>query len=132
MATIRKVIQLTASAEDVWAALRDYGNVHKRIAPGFVTACQMEGDDVRVVTFANGSTAHERLVSTDDKLRRLCYTIKSDRMTHHSASAEIVPEGKGCKFIWTTDVLPGELAPYIDGQMQEGTVVMTKTLNNAG
>lgn len=131
MATIRKVLQLTASADDVWAALRDYGNVHKRIAPGFVTACHMEGDDVRVVTFANGSTAHERLVSMDDKLRRVCYAIKSDRITHHSASAEVVPDGKGCKFIWTTDVLPGEIAPYIDGQMQEGTVVMTETLNKA-
>jgi hypothetical protein len=34
--------------------VRDIGNIHKRLVPGFVADCRMEGDDARIVTFGNG------------------------------------------------------------------------------
>jgi len=36
MASIRKEILIDAPPEDVWAAVRDVGAVHRRLAPGFV------------------------------------------------------------------------------------------------
>jgi hypothetical protein len=47
---------------------------------------------------------------------------------HHNASAEIVADGMGSLFVWTTDVLPDEFAPYIDSQMELGAVAMKRTL----
>ncbi len=131
MASIRKVLHLSASADTVWDALADFQNVHTRIAPGFVTASKPDGDGARLVTFANGSVAREVLVACDPALRRLVYTIPSERLTHHSASAEIVSERTGCRFIWTTDVTPDAMAPYIDGQMSAGAAVMQRTLDGA-
>jgi hypothetical protein len=129
MATIRKIIELNVPAERAMDALADFQNVHTRLAPGFVTDSKADGDDVRIVTFANGSTAREQLVTLDRVGRRVCYTIASERMAHHNASAEIVPEGASrCRFIWTTDVLPDALAPYIDQQMGEGASVMKRAL----
>ena len=49
MATIIKEILIDARPDDVWDAVRDFGQVHKRLVPGFVTECQLEGD-TRVVT----------------------------------------------------------------------------------
>jgi hypothetical protein len=87
------------------------------VAPGFVTESKPEGD-IRVVTFANGSVAREKLVSMDAALHRVVYAIVDGRPTQHSASVDLVPLDDGrTRFIWTTDVLPGELAPYIDSQM---------------
>jgi hypothetical protein len=127
MATIRKIIELDVPADRVMDALADFQNVHTRLAPGFVTDSKPDGDDVRVVTFANGSSAREQLVTLDRAARRVCYTIASERMAHHNASAEIVPESASrCRFIWTTDVLPDALAPYIDQQMSEGAAVMKR------
>ena len=132
MATLRKVIPLTASAEQVWSALRDFGAVHERLAPGFVTGTTMEGDDVRVVTFFNGSSARETLVGRDDALRRLAYAIFGGRATHYAASAEVMAaEGGGCRFVWTVDVLPDAIAPYIDDMMSRGAAVMKATLDAA-
>jgi hypothetical protein len=37
MASITKRIALDVSAEQVWDVVRDFGAVHRRFAPGFVT-----------------------------------------------------------------------------------------------
>ena len=132
MATLRKEILLAAPADRVWSALRDFGAVHERLAPGFVTATAMEGDDVRVVTFFNGSSARETRVGCDDRLRRLAYAILGGRAAHYAASAEVVDAGDaGCRFVWTVDVLPDALAPYSDDMMTRGAAVMKATLEAA-
>lgn len=128
MASIRKEFLLNVSADRIWDALRDFGAVHTRLAPGFVTDTKLDGN-ARVVTFANGSVVREELVTIDDAHRRLVYMIRSERLQHHNASAEVVPDGAGCRFVWTTDVLPDEILPYINGQMDAGVEAMRNSLN---
>ncbi len=126
MASIYKDISLDARPEDVWAAVRDYGAVHQRVAPGFVTDCKLDGDS-RIVTFANGNVAQERLVTMDDSRMRLAYSVVSERVKQHSASIQIFADGdNGSRMVWITDVLPDEIAPYIDGQMDLGGLAMQK------
>jgi hypothetical protein len=92
--------------------LRDFGAVHERLAPGFVTGTTMEGDDVRVVTFFNGSSARETLVGRDDTLRPPGLRDHRRARRHYAASAEVREgDGGGCRFVWTVDVLPDALAP---------------------
>jgi hypothetical protein len=126
MASIHKDIPLDARPEDVWAAVRDYGAVHQRVAPGFVTDCKLDGDS-RIVTFANGNVAQELLVTMDDARMRLVYAVVSERVKQHSASIQIFADGEGrSRMVWITDVLPNEIAPYIDGQMDLGAEAMQK------
>jgi len=128
MASIRKQIALPVPAAEVWDALADFYAVHTRVAPGFLTDLKVE-DGARVVTFANGSVAREVLVACDHDHRRLVYTIPSERMSAHSASFQVSEaEDGGCEVTWITDVLPDEIAPYIDGQMSQGAEVMRATL----
>jgi len=99
-----------------------------RLAPGFVTDATMDGD-TRIVTFANGTTACELLVDCDDTRRRLVYAVVSERVRQHSASMQIVDDGpERSKLIWTVDVLPNEIAPYIGSQMNASIIAMTKAL----
>lgn len=131
MATVYKTITIDAPPAVVWDALRDFHAVHQRIAPGFVTGLTSEGD-VRIVTFSNGSVAREKLVSCDDTNRRLTYWISSERMIHHNASAQVFAEPNGTtRFVWITDVLPDEIAPYIDSQMSMAVPIMKQTLERA-
>ncbi|MGJ4971401.1 MULTISPECIES: SRPBCC family protein [unclassified Bradyrhizobium] len=128
MASIQKDIPIAAPAGAVWDAVRDFGAVHTRVAPGFVTGTTLDGD-VRIVSFANGSVVREQLVDCNDQRRRLVYAIKNERISQHSASFQIIPEGEErCRVIWTTDVLPHEIAPYIDQQMELGARAMQDTL----
>jgi hypothetical protein len=126
MASIYKDISLDARPDDVWAAVRDYGAVHQRVAPGFVTDCKLDGD-ARIVTFANGNVAREVLVTMDDARKRLVYAVVSERVKQHSASIQIVADGDNrSRMIWITDVLPNEIAPYIDGQMDLVALAMQR------
>ena len=73
--------------------------------------------------------AREILVDCDDKKRRLVYAIVSDRIKQHSASAQVFAESDGrTRFVWTADVLPNEIAPYMDAQMDLGVLAMQKAL----
>lgn len=74
MASIRKEILVEAPAEDVWAAIRDVGAPHERLAPGFVVATRLE-EGARVVTFGNGLVARELIVDVDDRARRLAWAV---------------------------------------------------------
>ena len=131
MASIYKDIIIDAHPDAVWDALRDFGAVHTRLAPGFVTDTKLDGD-ARVVTFANGSVARETLVDCDETRRRLVYAIASERMTQHSASAQVFAESDGrTRFVWITDVLPNEIAPYIDAQMDQGALAIQKALGRS-
>jgi carbon monoxide dehydrogenase subunit G len=132
MASLIRTILLDADVATVWAALRDFPAVHTRLAPGFVVATAMDGD-TRVVTFFNGATARERLVSCDDAARRLVYAITGGRLTHHNASAQVFEDGPGrCRFVWIADLLPDAAAPMFDEMMARGAEVMKATLEAGG
>jgi hypothetical protein len=126
MASIHKDIPIAAPASVAWDAVRDFGAVHTRLAPGFVTDTLLDGD-VRIVTFANGNVARERLVDCDEARQRLAYAITSERLTQHNASIQVIADGETrCRVIWITDVLPNEIAPYIDAQMELGAAAMQR------
>src|SRR5258708_28271554 len=97
MASIHREIRLAARAEDVWDAVRDVGNIHKRLCPGFVTDCRMDGPDARIVTFGNGMVVKELIVDLDDKARRLSLSAVGARLSHHNAPMQIFPHGPDCR-----------------------------------
>lgn len=131
MATLRRQIVLDAPVANVWAALRDFTNVHRRVAPGFLTDLRMENGD-RIVTFVNGLVARERLVTVDDEECRLVYSVVEGRASHYNAAVQVFPEGAGrTRLVWTIDLLPNELAPAVGGMMDHATGFMKKALEAA-
>ncbi len=128
MASIRKEILLDARAEDVWNAVRDVGALHKRLVPGFVTDTRLE-EGARIVTFGNGMVVRELIVDLDDEARRLVWSARGGRLTHHNASAQVFADGeRRTRLVWTADLLPDELAGEIRTMMEHGAAAMKKGL----
>jgi carbon monoxide dehydrogenase subunit G len=130
MASIHKAIPIDADPDEVWAALRDFGNLHRRLVSGFALDARLEGE-ARIVTFANGTVARELLVDCDDTRRRLVYAAVGERVKHYSASAQVVADGAGSRLIWIVDLLPHNIAPYIENQMDLAALAMQKVLGRA-
>jgi carbon monoxide dehydrogenase subunit G len=128
MASIQKEVRLSSRPEDVWDALRDVGNIHKRVCPGFVTDCRMEGPDARIVTFGNGMVVKELIVDVDDSRRRVAWAAVGGRASHYNASMQIFADGDGCRAVWIADLLPNELAGPVAGMIDAGLASMKKTL----
>lgn len=128
MASIHKEILIDARPENVWAAVRDVGAVHQRLARGFVVDVRLEGD-ARVVTFANGSVVREMIVDINDVARRFVYAAVGGSATHHNSSMQVFDEGEErSRLVWITDILPNEVAEHIRALVEQGAGVIKQTL----
>jgi len=131
MATIRIETAVNAPADLVWDSIRDYGALHTRLVPGFVVDTRLEGDS-RIVTFGNGMVARERIIGLDETARRFAYGVVSERLSHHSASNQVLDDGKGgCRFVWIADVLPDAAVEPMEPMMRQGAAVLKATLEAA-
>jgi len=131
MASIRIERIVHAPAEQVWDAIRDVGGLHTRLVPGFVVDTVLEGD-ARLVTFGNGMTAREIIVDLDDARRRFAYSVRTETLSHHSATNEVFDEGEGrCRFVWVADLLPDAAAPAVEQMMDRGADVLKATMEAA-
>src|SRR5262249_43241354 len=127
MASVVREFVVEASAETVWDALRDVGEVHRRVAPGFLLDCRMDGE-ARIVSFSNGIVAREVIVDVDDAARRLAYSAHGT-LEHHNASFEVVPDGAArARVTWRADLLPHAAGPRVAGMMDDGIAAMQRTL----
>lgn len=132
MASIRREMQVAASAAAIWDAVRDVGEIHRRLVPGFVTDCRLEGD-ARIVTFGNGIVAREVIVDLDDATRRIAWSASGGRLTHHNASLQVFAEdATHSRLIWIADLLPDAMAEPIAAMIDEGMRAMKRTLEAWG
>jgi carbon monoxide dehydrogenase subunit G len=128
MATIQKEIAIERSKEFVWDAIRDVGAIHKRLVPGFVVDCKLEGD-WRTVTFANGMVVRELIVAVDDKTCRHAWSARGAPLTHHNAAVQVFADGDDkCRVIWIADLMPNEVGETIAEMIQQGLSRMKQTL----
>lgn len=129
MASIHREVAIRTDPDAAWDALRDVGALHRRLAAGFVTDVRME-PGARVVTFANGLVARELIVDVSEAERRLVWSVVGGRMTHHNASAQVLPDGDGTRFVWIADLLPDEAAPAVAAMMDQGLAAIKRTLES--
>ena len=129
MATIRRECAVLASPDAAWDAIRDVGAVHTRLARGFVTDVKLE-PGVRIVTFANGMSVRESIVTIEDEARRLVWSAKGGRATHYNASIQVsqAPEG-GATIVWVADFLPDSIATQLAAMIDAGMAAIKRTLD---
>ncbi len=131
MATIHREIGIERKKGFVWDAIRDVGAIHRRLVPGFVIDCKLEGDS-RIVTFANGMVIRELIVDVDDKTCRHAWSARGEPLTHHNASLQVFSDGADkCRVVWIADLLPNEVAGTVDEMIQHGLNTMKETLEKS-
>jgi hypothetical protein len=127
MASITKRIALTVDADAAWEAVRDVGHPDLLFA-GVLTDAHLDGD-LRVVTFASGTVVSERIIDIDDDARRFVYAVVDGPFVHHQASFTVSAEADGTSTLtWVTDLLPDNVAPMVEGLMEQGAAAAVATL----
>jgi hypothetical protein len=98
--------------------------------PGFVVDTRLEAD-ARVVTFGNGMVVRELIVDLDDEARRLAWSARGGRLTHHNASVQVFADGeRRSRLVWIADLLPNELADDMRAMIEQAAAVMKPTLES--
>lgn len=130
MGSMTKEVLTDASPDAVWDAIRDVGALHTRLVPGFVVNTRLVPGG-RLVTFANGRTVEEPIVSSSDSLRRLAWTTRAEDLpfTHYNGSVQVHARAAGGSRVeWTTDFLPDSMATILEGLLNAGAKAMTQAL----
>lgn len=130
MGSMTKEVLTDAAPDAVWDAIADIGALHTRLVPGFVVATQLVPGGRRV-TFANGRTVEEPIVSSSDSLRKLVWTAKSADLpfTHYNASVQVHARAAGGSRVeWTADFLPDSAAATLESLMAAGAAAMREAL----
>ncbi len=128
MASIHKKIQVQCNRDVAWDAVKDVGEIHRRLVPGFVVDCRLEGDS-RYLTFGNGMTIREIIVDVDSERFRHSWSARGEPFTHHNASIQVFAEGnERCRLVWIADVMTHEVADSIAQMMEQGLNTMKATL----
>jgi len=130
MASLHKEITIDRSKQSVWDAIRDVGAIQKRLVPGFVVNCRLEGD-WRTVTFANGMVVRELIVAVDDQTCRHAWSARGEPLTHHNASIQVFSDGHDkCRVVWIADLMPNEAAEVVGEMIDLGLATMKETLES--
>jgi len=127
MSTLHKEIWINAPCELVWDAVRDVGALHTRLVPGFVVDTRLEAGE-RVVTFANGMTVREPIISLDESRKRLAWAAVGGGPTHYNAVLEVAAEERGTRVRWVSDFLPHELEGQLSSMQDQGLAAMRRKL----
>ncbi|CAG7608338.1 hypothetical protein PAESOLCIP111_01052 [Paenibacillus solanacearum] len=128
MATIQREIEIACSLDKAWVQLREFGNAAQLFA-GVLVDCQ-EDSGKRTVTFSNGYVVQEQLVTLDEEMHRLVYTVMNGGFTHHSASMQLLETAGGVRFVWTSDFLPDEAAPRVEPLVEAGCQAIQRSLQS--
>ena len=129
MGTVRKELTTRASGQAIWSAIQDIGALHTRLAPGFVIDTRLE-PGARLVTFANGVTVREAIVTIDETARRLVWGAQGSVTTHYNASVQVFEDqGLASRVVWVADFLPDSAASAIDAAMSAGMAAMQRALD---
>jgi hypothetical protein len=89
----------------------------------------MEGN-ARVVTFGNGMAVREDIVSVDDAACRVVWAIVGQQFHHYNGAAQVFDDDGCARFVWTTDLLPDELAGNVEAMMDAGIGAIKKTIES--
>jgi len=77
-----------------------------------------------------GMVVRELIVDVNDEARRVVWSVRSELMTHHNGSAQVIKgEDNQTKVVWIADVLPDEAAGPVGQMMEQGMSVMKATLD---
>jgi hypothetical protein len=119
MASIRHHARINRSPDDVWALVADAGGLGEWF-PG-IESCTLNGD-VRSIEMM-GMEIDEKIVLSDDALRRLQYSIVAGPMVpeHHLCTMDVIEDGEGSLLVYSCDVSPDELGEVFDGVYKGAT-----------
>jgi carbon monoxide dehydrogenase subunit G len=110
MGTIRQHVRIDRHADEVWKAVSDWESVSKWFP--MIVESSIRDDGLRNCVLTNGAALQERLVTSDDKMRRFQYTIVSGDVPieSHFATIDVLEDGDGALVIYSVDLDPDEIA----------------------
>jgi hypothetical protein len=123
MASLYKEILIHAPAAAIWDAVRDIGALHTRLVPGFVIDTQLE-PGARRVTFANGMSLREPIITLDEERKRLVWSAQGGATTHYNAALQVIAQGESSRVLWTSDFLPDTVERTLSAMQDQGLEAM--------
>ena len=130
MASIIRQFTLDAPAAAVWDAVADFGALHTRLVPGFVTATAVAATCAPSPSPTAWSCASGSSAWTPTGVASRTRTSSTAWSTTRRPSPSRMP-ASGSRATWITDVLPDAFAAPIAEMMDAGAAAMQRAFASA-
>ncbi|MCU1353251.1 MAG: Polyketide cyclase / dehydrase and lipid transport [Acidimicrobiales bacterium] len=128
MGTVRRQVQISRSADDVWAVVGDPTTIHHWF-PGIVDA-KVDGTE-RIITTASGLPMPEEIVTNDAIQRRFQYRLAPGLVKSHLGTIDVFDLGDGTSLVsYATDCDPDVMALIIGGATGNALVELKRQLES--
>ncbi len=116
MLAFKRTLDLSVAPERAWRVVGDLGAVDRWI-PG-CTRAEVDGEDRRVCTFADGHVQHERILEYSGERRSYRYVIESGApMKSARGRFAVEPRGTGSAVVWESEIEAAD--PSGEAQLRE-------------
>lgn len=125
MATARRVTELAAGADEVWAVVGDFNGLPEWLPP--IERSELEDGGVRRLTLRDGGEVVERLESHDDAGRSYSYRILESGLPvrDYRATVAVHERPDGCEVEWQSTFEP-------EGASEEDAVAVIDGIYDTG
>jgi hypothetical protein len=132
MASVVREFTVAVPADKAWSIIGDFAHGPIKLASGIFAGCEMLEDNTRQLTFSDGVTAKEQLISRDDTLRRGVWRWVDENVEHDNTVMQVFPEGDdSCRVVWIHDVLPDSAAEWLAPTMDKLIPLFQESIEKA-
>jgi hypothetical protein len=58
----------------------------------------------------------------------VAWAIVGGQFVHYNGTAQVFPDDKGARFVWSADLLPNDMAAGVAAMMDAGLAIIKQTL----
>lgn len=122
MTSLRAEILIDAKPELIWEVVSDAANISEWYP--LISQSRLDSSGVRHIELSDGSRIEEKIVTSDEALRRFQYQIQAGDLPvdHHLGTVDVIPVEDKTLVVYSSEITPDNLALLVDSAVKDALV----------
>ncbi len=119
MTSLRAEILIDAQPDRVWKIVSDAANISEWYP--LISQSHLDSSGVRHLELIDGSRVEEKIVTSDENLRRFQYQIQGGDLAvdHHLGTIDVIPVEDKTLVVYSSEITPDNLALLVDSAVKD-------------
>ncbi|MFI5436460.1 SRPBCC family protein [Rhodococcus baikonurensis] len=119
MSSLRAEILIDANPDCVWEVVRDAASISEWYP--LISGSSLDSRGVRQIELSDGSRLEEKIVTSNEFLRRFQYQIQDGDLPveHHLGTIDVIPIEDKTLVVYSTEITPDSLALLVDSAVKD-------------
>lgn len=122
MSSLRAEILIDAKPDRVWEVVSDAATISEWYP--LISRSHLDSNGVRHIELSDGSRLEEKIVTSNEFLRRFQYRIQGGDLPveHHLGTIDVIPIEDKTLVVYSSEITPDNLALLVDSAVKDALV----------